>query len=534
MTTSGTDRQLKLFWWTVAIVTVFRIFLAQRLGLSDDEAYYWEWSRYLDWSYFDHPGAVAWLIRLSTEVFGHTPFAVRLPALALNTASWILLVRLTQSVFDKGSGIVAGYLFLLVPLYSLGGLMMVPDIPMMFCWMLFLKLTWSKLLPLEKGQKNTLVWLSLGLLMGLGFLSKYSMILAGFSLGLLVLFQKPWRWHLFTWGPWLGLLTFLCVSLPVWIWNWQRGWPSFYFQFVDRHQSQGIQATKYLEFWAGQLGILTPGVFVSLGIVLVAAMKLKGDRRFIFLKYFSLPTLILFSVQALFSEFKIHWTAPGYATLIMGLGYFWANDNLKKNFKYSILIFVLPINLLFFTAMVYPIAPKIHSLFSSGEFDPRWDPTNDLYGHDEIAAHITNLQKSFDSPHVLVTHRYQLSSPMAFVTGEAVYTFSWGLDQYDFMDWSWNLKELVGRNALVIGDNRFEDDLHKRDDSHNPEGIEFEEDMRRKNHFQSCQPLPQLEIRRKGSLARTLYFWDCRGIKEFKTPYDSFLPLANSPQHGGT
>ena len=36
------------------------------LPLLGDEAYYWAWSRQLDWSYFDHPPMIAWMIKAAT------------------------------------------------------------------------------------------------------------------------------------------------------------------------------------------------------------------------------------------------------------------------------------------------------------------------------------------------------------------------------------------------------------------------------------------------------------------------------------
>ena len=50
------------------------------LELAPDEAYYWDWSRQLDWSYHSKGPLVAWLIRLSCECFGDTMLAVRVPA----------------------------------------------------------------------------------------------------------------------------------------------------------------------------------------------------------------------------------------------------------------------------------------------------------------------------------------------------------------------------------------------------------------------------------------------------------------------
>ena len=40
------------------------------LDLAPDEAHYWDWSRHLDWSYYSKGPGIAWLIRLSCELFG--------------------------------------------------------------------------------------------------------------------------------------------------------------------------------------------------------------------------------------------------------------------------------------------------------------------------------------------------------------------------------------------------------------------------------------------------------------------------------
>src|SRR5438132_10976330 len=60
------------------------------LDLSPDEAHYWDWSRHLDWSYYSKGPLVAWLIRLSRELFG--PMSVAL------TGSEMLAVRLPAVV----------------------------------------------------------------------------------------------------------------------------------------------------------------------------------------------------------------------------------------------------------------------------------------------------------------------------------------------------------------------------------------------------------------------------------------------------
>src|ERR1700751_219090 len=73
-----------LFWACVAIVvglTIVRGIFITTIDLRVDEAYYWTWSKENLISYLDHPPMIAWLIRLSTSVFGDTNFGVRFPAL---------------------------------------------------------------------------------------------------------------------------------------------------------------------------------------------------------------------------------------------------------------------------------------------------------------------------------------------------------------------------------------------------------------------------------------------------------------------
>src|SRR5687767_13185304 len=49
------------------------------LDLATDEAYYWDWSRRLDLSYYSKGPLVAYLIRGSCSVFGDTELGVRFP-----------------------------------------------------------------------------------------------------------------------------------------------------------------------------------------------------------------------------------------------------------------------------------------------------------------------------------------------------------------------------------------------------------------------------------------------------------------------
>src|SRR5215208_6223729 len=57
--------------------TILNLMQAYFTGLDGDEAYYWMFSRHLQWGYFDHPPMVALSVKLG-ELIGHGPVFTRL------------------------------------------------------------------------------------------------------------------------------------------------------------------------------------------------------------------------------------------------------------------------------------------------------------------------------------------------------------------------------------------------------------------------------------------------------------------------
>lgn len=68
---------------------------ASSTELIDDEAYYWIYSRFPDWGYFDHPPAIALLIRAGYTLF-HNELGVRLFAVLLNTLTIFIIDQLIE------------------------------------------------------------------------------------------------------------------------------------------------------------------------------------------------------------------------------------------------------------------------------------------------------------------------------------------------------------------------------------------------------------------------------------------------------
>jgi hypothetical protein len=121
--------------------TLAHVGYAGLLTLSPQEAYYWEWARRLDLSYFDHPPLAAWTIALTTGALGDSERSVRLAA-ALHSAIfcvffWLAVLRL----FGARVALAALAAGLSIPLFALGQVIITPDAPLLSGWAMALYFT---------------------------------------------------------------------------------------------------------------------------------------------------------------------------------------------------------------------------------------------------------------------------------------------------------------------------------------------------------------------------------------------------------
>ena len=65
MPIATTQYQRKL-WWLILISLGIKIAVSYFLELGNDEVYYYTYALQPDWSHFDHPPMVGWMIRCTT------------------------------------------------------------------------------------------------------------------------------------------------------------------------------------------------------------------------------------------------------------------------------------------------------------------------------------------------------------------------------------------------------------------------------------------------------------------------------------
>lgn len=289
--------------------TLARMPLAAHLELSPDEAYYWLWSKRLAMSYFDHPPMVAWMIALSTKLFGNGELAVRLPALlcgatvifALAVTAWLLAPPEKRDGAASATALIAA----VMPLTHAGSILVSPDSPAAAFWAVAL----AALAAAVRGRESA--WYLAGAALGLALLSKYNAVCLGASMALLAVYDRDTRAQLKGPGPWLAALLSIALFMPVILWNRAHGWASFLFQLHHGTGGHGGISTG-MDFLGSQIGILTPTLAGIVGIALVKQGETETRQGHRLLAFAFAPTLALFTLLSFKSKPEANWAAFAY------------------------------------------------------------------------------------------------------------------------------------------------------------------------------------------------------------------------------
>lgn len=303
----------------LAVITAaaaVRLILAAMVPLVPDETYYWEWSRHLASGYFDHPGAIAHLVRAGTAVAGVTPFGVRVGAVIAGWLTSLLLVLLARRLSDDSGALRAAVIVSCMPLAAAGLLLATPDAPLLLCAAAAL-LSLDLALAAPAGSRRALGWwLASGAALGLAFDSKYNAILLPVGVLLAMLVYAPLRRQLATPAPYLAALLAALIFLPVVVWNADHDWLSFGFQLSHGLTSdRGSAMRREASLIGSQLGLVSPILFVLLTVVVVRDMARSAPRRAV-LAVTAVTTFLFFCWSALSHRAEPNWQAMAYVPAV--------------------------------------------------------------------------------------------------------------------------------------------------------------------------------------------------------------------------
>ncbi len=317
----------------MAVSAVIRGVLATSLELGNDEVYYWTYALYPDWSHYDHPPMVGWVIQLfSLNLLFDSEFFIRLASIIIMTANTYIIYRIGKDLRDAQAGLYAALLYTAsVYAFVITGVFIMPDTPLMLFWLLAFWMAARYFSGLPRSARNdfdgTLCVIArheaihlilFGLFAGLAMLSKYSGVFLWVGMGLYILIFS--RKELKNPYLYLSILISAICCIPILYWNIQNHFVSFAFH-GDRVGLFGKLnfATLGTEI-AGEFFYNNPVNFILAIVSVVAAFKGKiridkPAQRLILCT--ALPLIAIFLFFSLTRPTLPHWNAPAYCLIIL-------------------------------------------------------------------------------------------------------------------------------------------------------------------------------------------------------------------------
>jgi len=423
---TGKRKPLLFFLFLTFVV---RFTFSSFVGLIDDEAYHWSWAKEPMFSYYDHPGLIAWLEWVSTSLFGDTLWGVRLPSFICCWVALYFFFRLVQDLFSENAAWVATFLFLWSPFYGFGGYVASPEAPFILSWILGSWIFWQGVRPDGQRWSPSRTWISLGLVMGLGLNSKFIMALLAPGFGLYLLATSHRKVLLTRW-PWVGVLIATVVCLPVFLWNHDFGWPGFYYQFYDRHTGRVFSLSRWFVWLGAQFVFYTPILFAVMIAALYKGFRNWKQARWRYVVCLALPSLLIFYPQPLWADYKPHWAGAAHLFLLAGASsLLLESTRFRKTLAVGILVFYVPLNLLIYSPFLGPWMPKLYrALQLEKPWDTRWDLSNEFQGWRELGARVNELQRLHHRDHGLRPFvgalRYETTAQTYWGTQQKTYMLS--------------------------------------------------------------------------------------------------------------
>ncbi len=267
---------------------VVNLLQAAFTGISDDEAYYWVYANNLDFGYFDHPPAIAVMIKAGFALFDNE-LGTRLFTVILSTLSVFLLFKLS-------GGKNPGFFVLILAsmaIFEAYGFIAVPDVPLLFFTICFFFL-YKRYLENDSLSSALLLGLTIALLL----YSKYHGLLVIFFtiLSNLKLFKRK--------SFYVIIVAAVILYLPHLIWQVKHDYPSYQYHILNKSQTpyDPLDTVNYI---AGL--ILIAGPFTGFFLYYAFFKRKAADLFERSLKFTFFGFFVFFLLSSINSRVEPNW-----------------------------------------------------------------------------------------------------------------------------------------------------------------------------------------------------------------------------------
>ena len=399
-------------WIFVLGLTALRLGLIGATQLSPDEAYYWMWAQRPALSYFSKGPGVAFVIRSSIAVFGDNEFGVRFwsPLLAAGTS--LLTYYFAQRLFTPLAGFWTVVALNVTPIFNLGSLVMTIDPLSVFFWVAAFYTFW---LALERSPNFSCWWPLTGLLIGLGFLCKYTNAMELISVLLILGFAGRLRVEFRRVNLYALLLVFALCTVPPVIWNSRHAWITLA-HLKSRgslDEIPGFHPLELLGFLGEHFVTYSPLLFLGLAWATIASWR-RAQQNFkvLYLLWFGLPVFLLYAILSCNKAAAPNWDGLAFLSLgVLAISY-WrersASRAQARNWTNAAVILGLLMTTVLVGWMLNPVGMDRHGR----------DPSDRVRGWESLGRAVAQVRKDFEKrsgqPVFLVADERDRAAELAF------------------------------------------------------------------------------------------------------------------------
>jgi hypothetical protein len=305
--------KISSFWYITAGLVVIKLIIhfltSTTYELHRDEMLYFAMGNHLSFGYVSTPPMIGFLAFVTRILFGYSEFGIKFfPALA-GAASLIVIALFVKELGGRNFALViAGIAYIAAGAFLRGNSLFQPVSFNQFFWLLFAFLV---LRMINTNQPKLWIWT--GVVLGLAFLNKYSIVFFATAMIIALLISQHRR-ILFSKYFIYGILTGFIIILPNLLWQHAHHWP------IVRHMTElqryQLSNNSLSGFFLDQLlNCLSSGIIWIAGLVMI--LFLPQERKFRFIAYsFLLVLLIIVAGRG-----KSYYTLGAYPMLFAAGGY---------------------------------------------------------------------------------------------------------------------------------------------------------------------------------------------------------------------
>jgi tetratricopeptide (TPR) repeat protein len=289
---------------TFALANIFFHLLLPEYGYHRDEMYYVAIADGFSFSNLDMLPVSPLYLKLFLVLFGHSLKVVHLAASACGSLVIVFSCLIAKEFGGRRYAmILTGTVLLFSGIVIFGSLYTYDDVSFVL-WVAVLYL----ILRMLNGADQRL-WLLAGLLLGLGMLTKLTILFLGLAIFLSLWIIPERRWYRQPW-IWLGALLALLCAIPYSLWQWSHGW--YFLSYASTYAERTTHESPVLNFLWHQL---FPNNLASLPVWLTGLIVLLFRKQWAVYRFFGYCYLVL-SLAIFVLGGQFYFMIPMYGVLI--------------------------------------------------------------------------------------------------------------------------------------------------------------------------------------------------------------------------